>query len=80
MSKGREGLARRRWASRAAVQYSPTSKQCEFGSRERSTEYVSPHLTCAKEAVEGGVSLRGNHFSLAFSEFRFVQLKIQPDK
>ena len=34
------------------------------------------------EAVseERGVSLHGNHFPLAFSKFRFVQLKIQPDK
>ena len=91
-----EGLVRRRWASRAAVQDLPTSKQCEFGSREQSTEYVSPrfwpflnviytvdtqaqmlgrqhtslhaNLTRANE----GVSLRGNHFPLAFSEFRFV--------
>ena len=35
-------MVQRRWASRAAVQYPPTFKQCEFGSRERSTEYVSP--------------------------------------
>jgi hypothetical protein len=40
------------------------------------------NLTRANQAVseEGGVSLRGNHFPLAFSEFRFVQLKFQPDK
>ena len=58
MSKGREGLVWCWWASRAAVQYPPTSKQCEFGSWEQWTEHVSPHFWPFLNVIYTGADVR----------------------